>query len=1393
MATLVSPGVNVTITDESFYASAGPGTVPLIFIATKQDKSTPDGTTVAPGTLKSNAGKLYLVSSQRELLQTFGDPDFNEVSGTAQNGYALNEYGLLAAYSYLGLANRAYIVRADVDLGQLEASSTEPTGVPLNGTHWNDLNEFVPGLFEFNGTAWVEKTVVVTEEAIDDLDVQPSAGFSEGDVVMSPADSFSTFRYLQRIAGVWHVLGTSAWATATSNAFNWAPHTSLPPTPGTGDLWLKTTTPNKGLSVKIKRYDSTTGTFVATNDIAVFQSHTAYYASPGVNPASVPAGRLVAFQQNGTAALSGGTSEFKIQRHNGVAQVLVTGSSPNPVLGLAPSVTINGISIASLTAGDDIDAITLKINSTAGIAAAGIVASKTGSNLLTITNTSGNDVVIAASGAAVEAQFTFTTNNLRRTIATQTDADFSGVSPEGSFLAGLGYGVNDVVTLTDGTVITVTGVSSLVRLINPQDETNYTGGSPNGTFAPGLGYTVGNTLTLTGGHGTITVDAISTNKTLIGAQTQTNFNNVGANGTFAAGVGYANGNTITLNDGSLITVNTISATKQLIVGQDETNFDNVGANGAFVGGDGAGGTAYVAADTITLNDGSVITVDAVDGNGDVTQFTVTTVGTTGFTTAATLTQTASSGTGTGFTLTTDTANESNKGDIATFTVTTASTTGFATASTLTQTSTTGTGTGFTLTTDTANEANKGDVTQFTIATSGTTGFASGSLSGVAVTGGSGSGFTLTVGTANETPKGDIQQFTVTTAGSGVAPSLVRGQAGPAVPPGGTGFQLTTGTANETNVSAVSNVTLVSGGDGYTTAGSFTITAASDAGFVGTAAVVNYTLTGDSIASVTLVSGGSGYTPSLGATAVNTTDAPNPAGSGNGWSAVGMPAGIYSNFQDVDNVVIEYVSSVAAPVTAPADGTLWYSAELDIDLMENDGLGAWRELDTTFFVQPSEPTTGLSAGVLWLDTDQIDEYPVIYRRNAGNTGWDMIDNADQTTPAGIIFADARAALPVPQTAGADATSTLDADAPDPLLYPAGMLLWNTRLSTRNVKVYRENYTFEGVEIGDRWVTASGNRTDGSPYMGQDAVKQVIIEAIGAELIGGEEIRSDTIFYNLIAAPGFPELIDEMLTLNTDRKETAFIIGDSPFHLAADSTSLQAWATNANGAASNGDDGLLTANPYLGVYYPSGLSTNVDGSEVVVPASHMMLRTIAYNDQVSYPWFAPAGFARGTVSNAVSVGYLNAEDEFVPVTLNQGQRDILYTNNVNPIAFIPGRGLVVYGQKTRNPVASALDRVNVARLINYIRFQAEQLAQPFLFEPNDSITRGAVKGQFDTFLAELITLRGLYDFLVVCDESNNTPARIDRNELWVDIAIQPVKAVEFIYIPIRIRNTGEDLTI
>jgi phage tail sheath protein FI len=91
--------------------------------------------------------------------------------------------------------------------------------------------------------------------------------------------------------------------------------------------------------------------------------------------------------------------------------------------------------------------------------------------------------------------------------------------------------------------------------------------------------------------------------------------------------------------------------------------------------------------------------------------------------------------------------------------------------------------------------------------------------------------------------------------------------------------------------------------------------------------------------------------------------------------------------------------------------------------------------------------------------------------------------------------------------------------------------------------------------------------------------------------------------------------------------------------------------------------------------------------------------------------------------------------------------------------------------------------------YLRGQLELLARPYLFEPNDKVTRDQIKSAADQLLLELVGLRAVYDFLVVCDETNNTPARVDRNELYLDVAIEPVKAIEFIYIPLRLKNTGE----
>ena len=382
-----------------------------------------------------------------------------------------------------------------------------------------------------------------------------------------------------------------------------------------------------------------------------------------------------------------------------------------------------------------------------------------------------------------------------------------------------------------------------------------------------------------------------------------------------------------------------------------------------------------------------------------------------------------------------------------------------------------------------------------------------------------------------------------------------------------------------------------------------------------------------------------------------------------------------------------------------------------------------------------------------------------------------------------------------------TSTyLDIDKPDPALYPKGMLGFNLRRSGNNVKKFRKNYfsrtnfpsTTEFPTLPtekDAWVTESGLKTDGSPFMGRKAQRNIIVEALKSTVESTTELREEQREFNLLAAPGYPELITNLETLNADRKETAFVVGDTPFRLAPNSTDITNYANNTAGAADNGEDGLVTTNSFTGVYYPAGFTTDLAGESVAVPASHMMLRTIAFNDQVAFPWFAPAGVRRGAIDNASSVGFINSEGEFETTAVAEGLRDSLQSVNINPISFVTGSGLVCFGQKTRQLTASSLDRVNVARLVAFTRLQLDKIARPFIFEPNDALTRNEIKQAIESFLLELTSQRALFDFAVVCDETNNTPARIDRNELFVDVAIEPVKAVEFIFIPIRLKNTGE----
>jgi hypothetical protein len=522
----------------------------------------------------------------------------------------------------------------------------------------------------------------------------------------------------------------------------------------------------------------------------------------------------------------------------------------------------------------------------------------------------------------------------------------------------------------------------------------------------------------------------------------------------------------------------------------------------------------------------------------------------------------------------------------------------------------------------------------------------------------------------------------------------------------------------------------------------------------------------------------------------------------------------------------YTASTSSPSANPADNTYWYAGGFEADIMIHNGT-TWKgyqndsndargfDLSQTspngVIFSTTEPTTqsdntALVNGDLWIDTSDLENYPALYRRQtvSGEARWVAIDKTDTTTENGIIFGDARfigdtttdvVTGTIPTIASLLTSDTVDIDRPDPTIYPRGMLLFNTRRSTYGVKQFKSNY-FSRTNFSDTttyptlptekdaWVTVSGLK------FGRKAVRQIVATAMKSALDASTELREDARIFNTIAAPGYPELISNMVSLNNDRRQTAFVVGDSPMRLAATSTAIENWATNTAAASDNNEDGLVTSDPYLAVFYPAATTNDLSGNTIVVPASHAMLRTIARSDDISFPWFAPAGTRRGLVDNVASIGYINSvTGAFVNDNIRESVRDTLYTNRVNPIAFFNGSGILNYGNKTRAGTTSALDRINVARLVGYLRRQLQTIATGYVFEPNDKITRDELKQQVEQTLNDLVAKRGVYDYLVVCDDTNNTPGRIDRNELYVDVAIEPTKAAEFIFIPIRLKNTGE----
>jgi len=1138
---LTSPGVQVTVIDETNYIPAATNSVPYMLIATAQNKVSGSGVGVAAGTLAANANKVYLVTSQRDLSATFGNPFFYKTTaGTPINGYELNEYGLLAAYSALGITNRAYVQRVDIDLSELTASLVRPTGEPNDGTFWLDTANTIWGTFEWNLTtgAFSNQVPLVITSTSDLTSGVPSQDYgSIGDYAVVATNTANPIYYKNGAAAT-----TQTTATELSDLYN---------------TWVLVGSNDWKLS-----WPTLTGANAVTADLTA----------------------------SNTIVINGSSVAVPVSPNNDIAGLSAAINTAN-ILGVYSAVIDNKLCLfANASATAD--------NSTAddGI----VVVNSTGSTAGLLT-TLGITANVANYAPTLQQSANFTVPRWRTTD--------DQPRPTGSVW-------NKITSSNLGTSMVVKKYSTALGAFVQQSATVYANDqSANATLDP------------TGGGKNIAVGT-----------TYTQYN---VNPELSGVAAYPYNNTYTLQV-----------------------FERV-SQGA------------------TVITGSTSTPTFTNGN------------------------------------------------------------------------------------------------QFTIQTS---------------------------------------------------------------------------VANSTSLTTAVTAT-ISG----TTAAAF-ITAVSSAGVPGVSAAVDST-------------GAIVFTQSIGGVIVL-----DNVGAGTALSNAGFTtATIGCRSSVIDDEVtlllsawqaLDYTASPTAPDQDPADGRYWYySTTSQVDIMIQSGTG-WVGYqnetndvrgDNLSLTDPAGPqisatapttqsdATALVYGDLWIDTSNLEIYPVIKRwQNVeGVDQWVLVDNTDQTTENGVLFADARwsptgtvdpitGALPT--IVSLLTSNYLDVDAPDSALYPTGMLLFNTRRSGFNVKSFQVDYfnaadfsyntwsnsttyaagdavlynavlyvaiqgsnlnqnpatqtAYWDLLVTNSWVTASGNRADGAPNMGRLAQRALVVAALKSGIDTSITIREEQAVFNLLACTAYPELIINMSALSNERNNTCFVVGDTPMRLDASGTELVAWATNNSGVGTFAGDGLTTSTPYAAVFYPSCQTTDLGGSTVVTAPSHMMVRTIIRSDEVSYPWLAPAGTRRGVIDNAATIGYINSQTgEFVTIGNNQGLRDIEYLNRINPITFIPGVGITNFGNKTIYGTASALDRINVARLVSFMRGRLEEIGKQFLFEPNDQITRNEISNAINSLCIDLVAKRGIYDFLVVCDDSNNTPARIDANELWVDIAIEPVKSVEFIYIPLRLKNTGE----
>lgn len=264
-------------------------------------------------------------------------------------------------------------------------------------------------------------------------------------------------------------------------------------------------------------------------------------------------------------------------------------------------------------------------------------------------------------------------------------------------------------------------------------------------------------------------------------------------------------------------------------------------------------------------------------------------------------------------------------------------------------------------------------------------------------------------------------------------------------------------------------------------------------------------------------------------------------------------------------------------------------------------------------------------------------------------------------------------------------------------------------------------------------------------------------------------------NLLITPGITiadhsSVVNKAIDVAETRGDTFYI---------ADPVVLSSGTNSALATAISAIDNSGIDSSYVGSYWPWVKIMDTDRNKPVwVPPSVVLPNIFAYNDNVAFEWFAPAGLNRGGISEAVDV----------ETKLSFSQRDSLYEAKINPIATFPGQGICVWGQKTLQTKASALDRINVRRLLIALKKFIASSTRYLVFENNTTETRQRFLNIVNPYLERVKARQGLYAFRVVMDETNNTPDVIDRNQMYGQIYIQPAKTAEFIVLDFNILPTG-----